>query len=100
MLLQSSVERLFSVDELIILLKENTARNPEFDYDRSELGDMDNPECKEKFLKHDLPELAKALHLPERFCYSQRQKEENHKDVHGSGISKINEKLILHLNFA
>ena len=21
--------------------------------------------------KHDLPELAKALHLPERFCYSQ-----------------------------
>ena len=93
-LLPCSVQRLFSVDELIVLLKENTVRNPEFDYDRSELADMDDSECKEKFIKHDLPELVKALHLSERFCYSQRQKEENHKDAHGSGISKINEKLI------
>ena len=30
MLFQCSVQRLFSVDELIVLLEENTARNPEF----------------------------------------------------------------------
>ena len=51
MLLQCSVQTLFSVDELIVLLKENTARNPEFDYDRSQLpADMDNSECKENFI--------------------------------------------------
>lgn len=52
----------------------------------------------QRFKKHDLPELAEALHLPERFCYSQGQKEENQKDLHGKGISKIEEKLISHLN--
>ena len=49
-------------------------------------------------LKTDLPELAEAPHLPKRFHYSQRQNEENHKDVHGKGMSKIKEKLISHLN--
>ena len=44
-----------------------------------------------------LPQLAEALHLPERFCYSRGQKEENHKDGHGKGISNVKEKLILHL---
>ena len=50
------------------------------------------------FYKHDLPELAGSLHLPGTFCYSQRQIEENHKDVNGEGISKNKEKLISHLN--
>ena len=50
------------------------------------------------FLKHDLPQLAEGLHLPERFCYSQRQKEENRKNVHGKGVSKIKEKVLSHLN--
>ena len=45
------------------MLEENTATNPEFDYDRFELTNMDNSEYKE----NDLPELAEALHLPERF---------------------------------
>ena len=36
MLFQCSVQRLFPVDEHIVLLEENTARNPEFDYDRFE----------------------------------------------------------------
>ena len=32
------IQRLFSVDELILLLEGNTARNPEFYYDRTESG--------------------------------------------------------------
>ena len=47
MLFQCYVQRLFSVDEHIVLLEENTTRNPEFDYDRIELADMDNPNVKQ-----------------------------------------------------
>ena len=36
MLFQCYVQRLFSVEEHIVLLEENTVRNPEFDYDRFE----------------------------------------------------------------
>ena len=46
MLVQSNVQRLFSVDELIVLLEENTARNQEFNYDRFGLADMYNSEAK------------------------------------------------------
>ena len=49
-LLQSFVLILFSVDELIVLLEKNTARNPEFDDDRLELADVDNSECKANFI--------------------------------------------------
>ena len=49
MFFQNYVQRLFSVDELIVSLEENTARNPEFDYDRFELADVDNSECKANF---------------------------------------------------
>ena len=68
MLFQSFVQRTFSIDELIVLLEENTARNREFDYDRFELADMDTYERTENFFfffKHDLPELSWPLHLPE-----------------------------------
>mgnify|MGYP000329689394 FL=1 len=51
------------IAKLTVLLEENTARNAEIDYNRFELANMDNSECKE----NDLPELAEALHLPERF---------------------------------
>ena len=34
----------------IVLLQENTARNPEFDYDRLELAEMENSECKANFI--------------------------------------------------
>ena len=44
------IQRLFSVEEHIVLLEENTARNPEFDYDHSELANMDNSECKANFI--------------------------------------------------
>jgi len=37
---------------------------------------MDNSKCKANFI---LPELAEALHLPERFCYSQKKEEEKKK---------------------
>ena len=40
MLFQSYVQALFSVDELIVLLEENTARSPEFEYFRFKLADM------------------------------------------------------------
>ena len=49
-LFQSHVQRLFAVDEIIVLLDENTVRNPEFDYDRFELADVDNSECKANFI--------------------------------------------------
>lgn len=66
------------------------ARNPEFDYD-----------CflswSTLMIRNAEREFSEALHLPERFCNSQRQKEENHKEVHGKVISKIKEKLISHL---
>ena len=65
------------------------ARYSEFDYDRSELADMENSECKANcILKHDLPEWAEAMYLPCGFFYSQRQKEENLKDVNGESVSK------------
>ena len=32
------------------MLGANTARNPEFDYDRLGLADMDNPECKASYI--------------------------------------------------
>ena len=35
-------QRSFSVDEFIVLLEENTARNPEFDNDRFELADVND----------------------------------------------------------
>ena len=50
------------------------------------------------YLKHDLPDSAEALYLPNKFFYSQRQKEENLKDVHGKSVSKIKGKLVSHLN--
>ena len=40
------------MDELIVLLGENTARNPELDYHRFELVDMDNSEWKANFFKN------------------------------------------------
>ena len=46
-----------SVGEHIVLFGGNMARYSEFDYDRSELADMENSECKANcILKHDLPE--------------------------------------------
>ena len=42
--------RLFSVDELIVLLEEKKARNPKFSYDRLELADVYNCKFKANFI--------------------------------------------------
>ena len=66
MLVQSNVQRLFSVDEVIVLLEENTASNLKIYYGRFKLADKDGSECKANLIKkiiiiitiNDLPELA------------------------------------------
>ena len=50
MLFQCFVQRLCSVFEHVVLLEENMGRNPEFYYNRFELADMDNFECKANFI--------------------------------------------------
>ena len=51
MLLQSSVQKIvIRADKLIVLVEENTARYPEFDYDRFESANMDNSQCKAYFI--------------------------------------------------
>ena len=88
MLFQCDVQGLFSVDVPIVLSEENTAKNPEFNYDRFELADMDNSECRASKLHFKTEPCQSQLHLPERFCCSQRLKEENHEDVHGKQARK------------
>ena len=77
--------KIVSVDEYVILLEGNTARNPEILLQSFKLAVMENSECK-------------ALYLPNRFLYSQRQKEENLEDVHGKSVSKIKGKVVSHIN--
>ena len=43
--------KIVSVDEYVILLEGNTARNPEFDYDRFKLAVMNNSECKVNYIE-------------------------------------------------
>ena len=67
MLVQSNVQRLFSVDDVIVLLEENTAWNLKIYYGRFKLTDKDGSECKANLIKkkkiiiiitlNDLPEL-------------------------------------------
>ena len=68
---------LVSHDMNVISAKENTSRNPEFSYglyQRFDLNEILEPECKAemRFNKNDIPVLAEALELPERFACSQR----------------------------
>ena len=64
-------------EELLLLLAENKSRNPEFSYDvydRFDLENMEEAECKSEFRveKHDIPLLAEALGLPDTFTCPQR----------------------------
>lgn len=68
---------LVSHDMSVISAKENMSRNPEFSsglYQRFDLNEILEPECKAemRFNKNDIPVLAEALELPERFACSQR----------------------------
>jgi len=64
-------------EELLLLLEERTSRNPEFSYDAYDRFDLDNmkeAECKSEFRvnKRDIPLLAKALGLSGTFSCPQR----------------------------
>ena len=64
-------------DEGLLLQEENTSRNLEFsyeNYERFNLEEIEEPECKAnfRFQKEDIPELAEVLALPEVFRCSQR----------------------------
>ena len=64
-------------EELLLLLDDNISRNPEFNYEkyqRFNLDEIQEPECKAEFRfnKNDIPVLAEVLGLPETFRWSQR----------------------------
>ena len=64
-------------EELLLLLDDNISRNPEFNYEkyqRFNLDEIQEPECKAEFRfnKNDIPVLAEVLGLPETFRCSQR----------------------------
>lgn len=68
---------LLSDAELLLLLEENSSKNPEFSYEkypRFSIDRIEEPECKSEFRveKKDLPLLADALQLPETFRCQQR----------------------------
>lgn len=68
---------LVSDEELLLLLKENSSKNPEFSYEkyaRFSIESIEEPECKSEFRveKKDLPLLADALRLPDTFHRNQR----------------------------
>ena len=70
-------EKAISEEELLLLLEENTSRKPEFsheNYERFNLEEVEEPECKAnfRFQKDDILELAEVLGLPEVFRCNQR----------------------------
>lgn len=75
LLLVSYYNNHITVEQLLILLEENTSHNPEFNYEQYEIFDLETipePECRSNFRfdKADIPVLADVLGLPEKFrCY-------------------------------
>ena len=77
MLLLNHDMKVINDEELLLLLDDNTSRNPEFNYlnyQRFNLDEIQEPECKAEFRfnKNDIPVLAEVLGLPETFRCSQR----------------------------
>ena len=73
MTLISHSQGLITGEELLLLLEENTSRNPDFTYDaydRFDLENIEDAECKSEFRveKRDIPLLAEALGLPDTFA--------------------------------
>ena len=65
----SHSQGLITDEELLLLLKESTSRNPDFSYDAHNRFDVENIEeakCKSEFRveKRDIPLLAETLGLP------------------------------------
>ena len=68
---------LITDEDFIILYELFSSRNPDFaydSYDRFDLDNMNDDECKAEFRvrKRDLPTLAQALRIPRSFQLSQR----------------------------
>ena len=77
MALMSHIQGLITDEELLLLLDLNTAKNPEFSYDiydRFDLDEIDEAECKAEFRieKRDICLLADALGMPATFKCPQR----------------------------
>ena len=77
MLLLNHDMKVINDEELLLLLDDNTSRNPEFNYQnyqRFNLDEIQEPECgaEFRFNKNDIPVLAEVLGLPETFRCSQR----------------------------
>ena len=76
LLMLSYDDGLIDDDEFILLYDANMSKNPEFPYEeygRFDLDEMDDTECKAefRFRKTDIPLLAEALRIPEKFTCSQ-----------------------------
>ena len=74
-------EGLVDDDEFILLYEANISKNPEFpyeEYERLDLQEMDDAECKAefRFAKMDIPLLAEALGIPEKFICHQGTRSE------------------------
>ena len=70
-------EDIIDEDEFLLMWELNTSKNLDFpyeDYGRFDLDEMDDSECVAEFRvkKHDLPDLAAALQIPNQFVCHQR----------------------------
>lgn len=79
MLFDAYGDGLIDEDEFVLLYDLNTSKNPVFpyaNYERFELANMDEAECKAEFRfeKSDLPQLAEALRIPQVLKCDQRSK--------------------------
>ena len=77
MLLDAFNDNSIDEDEFVLLYNLNTSKNPVFPYEiyeRFELANVDEAECKAEFRveKSDLPQLADALRIPQIFKCDQR----------------------------
>ena len=77
MLLDAFNDNSIDDDEFVLLYNLNTSKNPVFPYEmyeRFELANVDEAECKAEFRveKSDLPQLADALRIPQIFKCDQR----------------------------
>ena len=77
MLLDAFNDNSIDEDEFVLLYNLNTSKNPVFPYEiyeRFDLANVDEAECKAEFRveKSDLPQLADALRIPQIFKCDQR----------------------------
>ena len=86
MLLDAFNDNLIDEDEFVLLYNLNTSKNPVYPYEiyeRFELANVDESECKAEFRveKNDLPQLADALRIPQIFKCDQRSECDGMEDL-------------------